>query len=396
MTPAATDRARQRAGYSLIELLVAMTMLLAVTAAAWSLFQSQSKAFRNNVDRWEMIENARGALEGAQRVVRTMGAGTVSGQPVIVFGAGDVLAFNTDYIEADTVSVRWATYYNADTPVAETTAWDIADATTIPNSSPAYTYPSATYDLANGSVSPAETYIFYFEPDASTARGDDYILYQRVNNGTPEIVARNILVHPNGNPFFQYMMKRTLATGDTLMPVPDADIPLIRQSLTGAVSASDSADFVRPDSVVAVRMNFRLTNGQSGTNERFRDITTTIEVPNNGIPQASVCGRAPLAPGGLAGVEALPGSGSITFTWGSSADQDGGEGDVLQYILFRRPATATTWGGPLVVVKAVAGQSSYTATIGGNTPGTSYLFGVAAQDCTPSQSTMTTFSITPP
>ena len=41
------------------------------------------------------------------------------------------------------------------------------------------------------------------------------------------------------------------------------------------------------------------TNGESGTAERFRDLSTTIEVPNNGIPLPTVCGRVPLEPGAL-------------------------------------------------------------------------------------------------
>ena len=191
---------RTRHGFSLVELLIAMTMLLAITAAAWSLFQSQSSSFRANIDRWEMVQNARTAMEGSARVIRTMGAGTTPGQPILVYGGDDVLAFNSDYVEADTTDMRWAAYFNPDAPAGETEAWDAAAATVIPNSSPAYTYPSQTYSQANGAASPAETYMLYFAPDVSTARPDDYVLYQRVNNGTPEVVAHNILPHPDEPP----------------------------------------------------------------------------------------------------------------------------------------------------------------------------------------------------
>src|SRR6185295_15469520 len=123
--------------------------------------------FRGNIDRWEMVQNARAALEGAQRVIRTMGSGTPPGQPILVYGANDVLAFNTDYIERDTTDMRWAAYFNPDTPTGEAIVWDVAAASTIPNSSPSYTYPTMTYLLSSGTASPAETYIFYFEPDTS-------------------------------------------------------------------------------------------------------------------------------------------------------------------------------------------------------------------------------------
>lgn len=392
-TPVLPLARRRTAGFSIIELLIAMTMAVGLAGAAYSLFRSQSRSFSDNVDRFDTIQNARSAMEESERVIRTMGAGTPNNQPVLVYGANDVLAFNTDYIEQDTVSTRWATYFNPDTPVAETVVWDQTNQTVIPNTS--YTYPTATYNLGNGSPSPAETYIFYFAPDSSTSRTDDFILYQRVNNGASDIVARNILAHPSGKPFFEYLMQRTLVSGDTLLSASNAIIPLIRRPLVAGISSSDSAAYVRPDSVRAVRMNFRLTNGRTGTAERFRDVTTTIEVPNNGIPLPTVCGRAPLQPGSLTVVDTVAGSGRLWFTWAKSADQDAGEDDVLQYILYRRPQAATAWADALVVLRATAGQASYSVEISNNEPGTAYTFGIAAQDCTPSQSTFRTLNVTP-
>jgi len=385
---------RPRAGFSMVELLIVMVMMAALTGAVASLFRSQSRSFTANEARYDMVQNGRGAVEEAERVIRTMGAGTPEGQPVLAYGANTVLAFNTDYVEADTTSMRWAAYFDPDVPSGETEAWSASNAATIPNSSPAYTYPTTTYLLGNGAVSPAETYIFYFAPDGSTSRSDDYILYQQVNNGTPTIVARNILASADGRPFFEYLMQRTLTTGDTLITVQSAQLPLIRQPLVAGISSSDSQAYVRPDSVRAVRLNFRLTNGKAGADERFRDMSTTIQVPNNGIPLPTVCGRPPLAPGSLAAVDTIPGSGVIWLTWPASVDQDNGEHDVLQYILYRRLAASTVWSDPLEVVRVVSGQATYTVQIADNVPGTAYTFGVEAQDCTPSVSTITSHNIT--
>lgn len=382
-------------GFTLIELLIAMTMTLVVTGAAYALFRSQSRAFAANSDRYDLIQNARSAIEGTERVIRTMGAGSPNNQPVLVYGAGTVLAFNTDYIERDTTGMRWAAYYNPDTPPTDAVAWLQSNATVIPNSSPNYTYPPATYRLGNGALSPAETYILYFASDASTARSDDYILYQRVNNGIPEIIARNILVHPSGRPFFEFLMQRQLGTGDTLVVVPSGLIPLARRALVVGLSTADTANYVRPDSVRAIRLSFRLTNGRSGVDERLRDLSTTIALPNNGIPLPTVCGRAPLEPASLTAVDTVPGSGRLWFTWAASVDQDAGEQDVTQYILYRRAVSATTWSDPLVVVRAEAATTSYTMEISDNTPGTAYTFGILAQDCTPAQSTIRTLNVTP-
>jgi type II secretory pathway pseudopilin PulG len=386
----ALTASRRRAGVTMIELLITMTMLLAITGAAWSLFRSQSASFRGNTERYDMMQNARGALDQSQRVIRTMGAGVVNDQPVLVYGSNTVLAFNSDYVERDTVDMRWAAYFDPDVPSGEATTWDASTAAVIPNSSPAYTYPDTTYRLGNGAPSPAETHILYFALDGSTPRGDDYVLWQQINNGTPEIVARNILPHPSGKPFFEYLLRRTLPTGDTLMIASGALVPLIRQSLAGATSATDSANRVRPDSVRAVRINLRVTNGQAGTAERFRDVSTTIETPNNGVAMPNICGRAPYNPGSLTVTDTIPGSGRVWLDWTASVDQGAGEQDVRQYILWRRPQAATTWSDPLVVLRAESGQATYSAEISGNIPGTSYTFGVAAQDCTPAMSSMTT------
>lgn len=382
-----------RAGFTLVELLIGMVMTATVMGAAFSLFRSQSAFFGTNQQRYDMMQNARAALEEAERTVRTMGAGVPANQPILVYGDSAVLAFNTDYIERDTADTRWAAYYNGQTPDAETIAWDAADASVIPLTS--YTYPSTSYTLDNGDASPAETYILYFAPDSSTARTDDYILWQRVNNGTPSIIARDILRHPNGKPFFRYLQERVLTTGDTIIVEPSANMPLERRELVTGISSTDSANYVRPDSIRAVQINLRFTNEKSGTAERFRDVQTTIQVPNNGIPMPTVCGRAPIAPGAFTVVDTVPGSGRLWFTWSASTDQDAGEEDVLQYILYRKLQGATSWSDPLMVVRRIAGQSSYTEEISDNVPGTAYTFGVSAQDCTPSESTITQLNVTP-
>jgi prepilin-type N-terminal cleavage/methylation domain-containing protein len=391
MRPTTTQDRTRQAGFTLIELLIGIVMAAAVMGAAFSLFSSQNRFWDTNRQRYDMMQNARGALEEAQRVIRTMGAGVPNSQPVMVYGDNNVLAFNTDYIENDTVSTRWAAYFNAQTPASESIVWDVATAGTIPGTS--YVYPPSNFLLGSGDPSPAETYIFFFSSDSSTTRSDDFILWQRVNNGTPVIVARNILAHPSGRPFFQYLMQRTLSTGDTLMIVPTANIPLKRTVVTS--TTTDTASATRPDSVRAIRLSLRFTNGKSGTDERFRDIETIVRAPNNGIPMPTVCGRNPIAPTSLTVVDTAWGSGKLWFTWSRSTDQDAGEKDVLQYILYRKLQSATTWSDPLMIVRAVAAQTSYTQMISGNTPGTAYTFGVSAQDCTPNESTILPLNVTP-
>jgi len=381
----------RRSGFTMVELLIGMTMGVAVMGAAFTLFRSQARVFGTNQQRYDMMQNSRGALEEAQRVIRTMGAGAPNGQPVLVYGDANVLSFNTDFIEQDTVDTRWAAYFNAEATPSETISWNTSAAATIPGTS--YTYPTSNFLLGSGDPSPAETYTFFFQADASTARSDDYVLYQQVNNGTPQIVARNILAHPSGRPFFQYLQRQSTSTGDTLILEPNGNLPLKRTVVTA--STTDTAAATRPDSIRAIRMNLRFTNGQTGAAEHFRDLQTTIQVPNNGVPLPTVCGRNPLAPGSLTVVDTAFGSGKLWLTWTKSTDQDAGEQDVLQYILYRKLQGATTWADPLLIVRRVANQASYTQMIAGNTPGADYTFGISAQDCTPNESTIITLNVTP-
>lgn len=384
---------RRTAGFTLIELLIVITMLVGIMGATYSLFRSQSVSIRQNTDRFDLVQNARGAMELSERVIRTMGAGVTGEQPMLVYGASSVLAFNADYVERDTVDMRWAAYWNPDVPTTEAIVWQSAAATAIPNSSPSYSYPATTFLMGNGALSPAETHIFYFRLDDATSRADDYVLWERVNAGTPEVVARNVLPAADGSPFFEYLLQRTLSTGDTLLVATGSLLPLVRRPLVAGLSAADSAAYVRPDSVRAVRMNYRITNGKTGSEERTRSISAIIETPNNGVAMPTVCGRSPLPPGSFSVTEVGTGTGEVHLAWAKSADQDDGEVDVRQYVIWRKASGAPAWDAPVLVLRAEPGQATYDTNILGNTPGTTYVFGVAAQDCTPNFSTTVTGTV---
>lgn len=383
-----------RRGFTLVELLISIVMMVAIMAATYSLFRSQSTAFRQNTQRFDLTQNARGSIEFAGRMIRTMGSGVSGQQPMLVYGGDAVIAFNADFVERDTVSMRWAAYWNPDVPNAETLAWDSTAAQTLPNTSPGFTYPTRTYRMANGALSPAETHILWFAADATTPRSDDYILWEQVNDGDPEVVARNILAPTGGRPFFEYFLRRTLSTGDTLFVATGSLLPLIRRPLVSGISTADSASYVRPDSVRAVRMNYRISNGETGSAERIRSISSIIDTPNNGVDLPSVCGRAPLSPASFTATEVGVGTGEVSLTWTPSPDQEAGEQDVRQYVIWRRLSSAPAWTEPLLVVRSEAGQLSYTTSVLDNLPGSTYIFGIAAQDCTPSFSSTVTSTVT--
>jgi prepilin-type N-terminal cleavage/methylation domain-containing protein len=382
-------------GFTLLELLVVIIVMVGVMTATVGFLRSQNQSFLNGSRRLDAIQNARFAVSQVERELRTLGAGVTGQQPMLVYGGNDVVAFNTDYVENDTTNFRWAVYFNPLLPSATVEAWRVTDAALIPNTT--YTYPPINYLQSNGAISPAETHIFWMSPDSSTARTDDYVLYERVNSGSAEVVSRNILQMP-GRPFFEYFLARRLTTGaDTMLVTPSALLPLKRLPLTTGMTSADSANAVRPDSIKAIRINIRITNGLSGADERTRDYSSMVALPNNGMIMASICGRTPF---GVASLTATPdtvaGSGRVRLDFGASPDQESGEGDVWQYIVYRRVNGATLWEDPLMNLAKTTGATTYSVWIGGNTPGTVYNFGLSAQDCTPAVSTITSVTVTAP
>ncbi|MEZ4457729.1 MAG: fibronectin type III domain-containing protein [Gemmatimonadales bacterium] len=392
MTP---NRLRSdRAGFSLVELLVTLVVLSMIMGTTVLFFRNQNQAFLKTSERMDLLQNARYSVSQVERILRTLGSGVTGQQPMLVYGDDKVIAFNTDYTETDTTDFRWAVNWNPSVPTRETIAWLQGDAGTIPNSS--YTYPPQTFLLGSGATSPAETKMFYFSLDSTTTRSDDYVLWERTNSGTGEYIARNILPYP-GRPFLEFFISRRLSSGaDTLILASGSLLPLKRLVLQSSFTSADTANAVRPDSVRAIRINIRVTNGATGADERTRDFTQTIQVPNNGLPSPNVCGRSPFAPSTFTATpDTLPGSGAMTLAWNRSVDHGGGEYDVRQYILYQRDDTATVWRDPLMMVRADT-TTAYSIYISGLVPGAAYDFGLAAQDCTPSQSTIAAITATAP
>ena len=281
-----------RAGFSLLEVMIALIVLSLVMGSAVALLRSQTRGFATGADRTDLYQNGRYIVTTLERIIRTEGAGVAGTQPMIVYADGNTFAFNADYAESDTTDMRWAVYFNPDADSIGSVAWDSAAATVIPNSSPTYTYPPVNYRMANGATGSAETVILYFSPDGTTGRTDDYTLNLRFNALAPTIVARNIMADSLGRPFFEYLR----ISSNTLATVANANLPLMRRPLVSGITTADSLAYQLPDSVRAVRLNFRVTNGKVGVDERRWSVSTVVEVPNNGLPQPIVCGRTPLGP----------------------------------------------------------------------------------------------------
>jgi hypothetical protein len=146
----------------------------------------------------------------------------------------------------------------------------------------------------------------------------------------------------------------------------------------------------RIDSLRGVRVNFTATNGLTGANERIRTITRLVALPNAGLANRKSCGDEPIPPTGFVGANAILAGGkkAVRLTWNASVDEGGGEKDVIRYVVWRRQFASPNWGDPFESIPA--GLPNYTWVDELVTPGETYAYAVASQDCTPTLSQIVT------
>ena len=76
----------------------------------------------------------------------------------------------------------------------------------------------------------------------------------------------------------------------------------------------------------------------------------------------------------------------MDLTWGTLTDEQGGENDVVRYVIWRRDSPTGDWGEPYLSIPA--GESNYFYQDAALGPGVTYQYGMSAQDCTPTLSNM--------
>jgi hypothetical protein len=223
--------------------------------------------------------------------------------------------------------------------------------------------------------------VFFFQLDTTTARPDDYVLYRRVNNLAPEVVSRNLLRAP-GTPFFQYFrqVNSVLTGSETLVPVVPASLPL-RHSVPIHLTLADTGAASLIDSVRAVSVTFAVTNGLSGTAERRRTLSRYMRLPNVGLAVKKTCGDEPILGTPLTATWNAAVLG-VDLTWNAAVDELAGEKDVQRYVIWRRLTADTGWADPYTSLP----PGVYVHTDQAVTSGAHYVYALAAQDCTPSNS----------
>jgi type II secretory pathway pseudopilin PulG len=381
--------ARRRTGASLVELLVTMMIFGLVMTSAFSFLLVQTRGYRTMATRTDQVQNARFGHDILRQELRTAGSNVVDAQPLIVYAADSVFAFNADLLTnlQDSGLFTGAIYVDPFASDAEASALTTESPITIPNSS--FTYPLADYSSAAGTIGEAETVIFFFTADTTSADDDDFLLMRQVNGQPAEIVASG-LTRSGNTPFFRfwYDPARYDAQADGLELVPNAWLPLAKTvAIRGAAPDTGTATTTRIDQIRAVEVTYRAARRSNGEREEIR---YTVAMPNVGADRAvRACGRPPLAPSAPSAAWNAD-SAAVLLSWSKAVDDGGGEDDTLRYVLWRRLNGETAWRSPLATVGTSAATTTYRYRDGGVEigAGRQYQYVLAVQDCTPNLSTL--------
>jgi type II secretory pathway pseudopilin PulG len=360
---------RARAGFTLIEMMLAILLTMLVFGITVPFFRMQTNALDVGAGRLDALQNARYAQNAIDRELRL--AGGVTGQPIIVQAAPFAITFNVDLVSRVANDPN-STYYDPTADSLGVESWEVSRAKTLPTS--AKTYPVQMYNDANGVQSSAETISYFLYVDASSGRTDLYTLFRRVNDRDSTVITKNIWIPASLNYFFRYYA--TNAT-DSISMIPMANLPLYWDA------ASHMADSIR---VVEMRIS-----GLYRDVRKARDVTRTVyhktRLLNSLMLEIKTCGAAPLPPTTVVATQ-LPSAlapTSVHITWNASPEEAGGEKDVATYLIQKRLSASVDW--QVLGNTMATGSASYQFDDFNPTTGT-WIYGVVAQDCSPSNSTV--------
>lgn len=377
-----TTATSRRDGVTLIEMMIAIVLFVLVFGLAVPFFRYQARSVSASAGRLDALQNARYAQSAIDRDLRISGIGIVQAQPMIVQADGFAVTFNADLATKD-INDPMSIYYDVDMDSSGTDAMNNLNKVTLPNSS--VQYPDSNY-MNGGVSSPAETIQYWLTKDSTATRTDQYILFRRVNNLPARLVAKGIIV-PTGTNFFQYMKPNALGGLDSIRA---SQLPLFHSAPIHG-SPADSGKSALTDSIRVVRMTVTGLYNDPDKGAIMKTVVSSTKLLNAGMSRSSVCGDLPIAVTTATAVATLgPGPHVVKFTiaWTKSLDQDAGEKDVGRYMVFKKLTGSSDWGSP--IADLAASQNTYTlddTTLG--PLGSSWVYGVIAQDCSPSNSSVT-------
>lgn len=367
----AAGASRPRAGFSLVELIVAMTLMVVLLGLATAFFRVQSKSVAQAAGRLEAQQTAAFGLATIDRELRMAGVGVADAQPMLVQADPFAVTFNADLV-SNTAGDVGPVYVDVDAPDGAVSVYDKTDAGALPLST--RIYPETTYMRSAGVPSSAETISFWVARDSTSKRANEYLLWTRVNAMPPQVVARGIVINP-GDTVFRYYKADTAGAP---LQVASTKLPLFHAARAHG-SAADTGQVALIDSIRSVRVRLTAVYHDVRQGDVTRRSESTIRVLNAGLVTRTTCGDAPLGVSPTAAYGTSAGVPAVAITWTPSADEKGGERDVERYVIYRRAAAATLFGEPIASVPA--GQTSYQFSDTQIASGDQLVYAVAAADC---------------
>jgi hypothetical protein len=376
-----TPALRARRGFTILEMILSMTLLLAVLGLSTRLFRVQANAVSTQAGRLDAMQNSRFALGLLEREIRMAGVGVADAQPLLVMAGPMAVSFNADLAALDTGDYS-AVYINPDADSAAVDVMRKAAKITLPGTS--RQWPDTDYTYNVGVPSNAETITYWLSLDSTSTRSNEYILFRRANSRPAKVVARGIIVN-SGDTVFKYWKSDT--TG-TLTPISQAILPIVHNSTMHGAPSDTGRWSALTDSVKQMRVTFKSLYHDPKTNvDVMRSVQQTIHLMNAGLIHRSTCGQPPLGVSPTAVATAAGGAVTqtyVTVSWTPSTDDGAGEKDVERYAIYRRLAGVATFDEPIASIPG--GSSSYAFKDTDVITGQQWIYGVAAQDCTPASS----------
>jgi prepilin-type N-terminal cleavage/methylation domain-containing protein len=371
-----------RRGFTLLEMIVAMTVIAITLALTVPFFRNEVQAFSAISGKDDAQQNARYGISMIDRELRVAGVGVVDPQPLIVQAAPYAVTFNVDLVSRD-INDKGAAYYDPDIDANAVISIPKTTKITLPLSAPVVQYPDSNYNQSAGALSEAETISFWVALDPDPAAGGTYALFRRVN-ALPATVVAKALVIPTGEPAFRYFKADTLGQ---LIEIPQASLPIYHTAPIHN-STADTAKSALTDSirVVRVRLSGQYTD-RKGV-KQIRPVETGVRIMNAGLLHFHTCGDPPIFTSAVVAVGTATPSRKVTVTWSSSVDQSAGEKDVEQYSIYRRPNATALFSEPIASVPG--GTPTYSFTDTQVQAGDQLIYGIAAVDCGGQQSSVVT------
>lgn len=380
MTPStlpfgAPRRTARRAGFTLLEMMLSISIMLIVFAIAVPAFRTQLRAMGTHAGRMDAQQNVRFAVSTLDRELRIAGAGVPDKQPFVVQADPYAITINADLATRDTAAeggAFGAVYFDPDLPAGSTMSLTPTNAITLPLST--VTYPTTTYYRGTGPQSAAETISFWVAPDGSSGSNGRYALYRRVNALPVDTVARGLMLDP-AKPAFTYTAMDP-STGN-LYTVAATSLPAFHVQQHGA--PNDTARSAITDAIRSVHVHLIGTFVERNGSVTQRVADSDIRLLNAGLLNHATCGDAPVFGSTVTATYTSGPPRQVVVAWSRAVDEAGGERDVERYLIYRRAATAATFDEPIASIPA--GQTSYQFADTQIASGDQWVYAVAASDC---------------